>query len=83
MYLTLERLRAPGCGDLWWSWGYGGDILLEVGGGGVGCRTVQWWTGRGMKLDCIKDLKTKTNKIKTNNQNKNESGSSSYTSQNG
>jgi hypothetical protein len=29
MHLTLERLEAPGSGELWWGWG--GDILLEMG----------------------------------------------------
>jgi hypothetical protein len=30
MHLTLERLEAPGSGEVWWD-GQGGEILLEMG----------------------------------------------------
>jgi len=31
MYLTLERLEAPGNGEVWWSGLGSGNILLEMG----------------------------------------------------
>jgi hypothetical protein len=31
MYLPLERLEAPGSGEIWWDVGCGGGILLKTG----------------------------------------------------
>jgi hypothetical protein len=36
MHLTLEKLEAPGTGEVWWGgggMGWVGDILLETGAG--------------------------------------------------
>jgi hypothetical protein len=34
MYLTLEKLDAPGYRDIWWDGGW--DMLLETGEEGMG-----------------------------------------------
>jgi hypothetical protein len=50
MHLTLKRLEASGSREVLVGWGVGGgDILVEIGGGGMGCGTVNGWTQRGIK----------------------------------
>jgi hypothetical protein len=48
MHQTMERLEAPGSGEACRGWMQVGDILLETGAKGMGCRTVGSLTGRGL-----------------------------------
>jgi hypothetical protein len=45
MHLTLKRLEVPESGEVW----SGANIVMERGGGDMGCGIVREWIGRGRK----------------------------------
>jgi hypothetical protein len=63
MHLTLERLGAPGNGEVWW--GRGGDIVLETRDGGrYGIRNCQRVDREGNKHWIVKKKIKELKKIK-------------------
>jgi hypothetical protein len=62
IHLTLEKLEAPGCGQVWWGGGEGRGILLEteMGRGLMGWKMVgEGRPGGEWRLDCKNGLKNK------------------------